>query len=162
MRKYLNARELESATGKLLKEMLLRDCSEGQFPPEGAMELVLGEGTKVRVLGPKGGKASMAFTMNVIAAKRFALFKKIVTSARVAGTGALRMDIQTLNGQLLEAFRMKGVVSEQQSGGRSTPTCLFRRQRRLLRGGWGPSLEDQTSWKSRKRRRKRRNLACRS
>ena len=97
-------------------------------------ELVLGEGTKVRVLGPKGGKASMAFTMNVIAAKRFALFKKIVAGARVPGTGALRMDIQTLNGQLLEAFRMKGVVSE------SSPITP-----RMLEACW-KAMDKSTIW----------------
>ena len=127
-------KDLETPTGTLLKEMLWRDCIEGQLPPQGAMELILGEGTKVRVLGPKGGKASMAFTMNVIAARRFALFKKIVTSARVPGTGALKVDIQTLNGQLLEAFRMKGVVSE------SSPITP-----RMLEACW-KAMDKSTSW----------------
>ena len=54
----------------------------------------------------------MKFTLDVIAAKRFALLKKIVSSARVPETGALRLDIQAINEQLLDAFKMKGVVTK--------------------------------------------------
>ena len=53
----------------------------------------------------------MAFTLNVTAGRRLALLKEIVSSARVPETGALRMDIQVLNGQLVDAFKMKGVVT---------------------------------------------------
>jgi len=104
-------KEFETGSGMLLREMLLRDCIEGQFPPEGAMELVRGEESKIKVLGPKGGVASMKYTLDVIATKRYALLEKILSSARVPETGALRGDIPVISGQLLEAFKMRGVVT---------------------------------------------------
>jgi len=103
--------ELETPSGTLLREMLLRDCIEGQFPPEGAMELVRGEDTKIMVLGPKGGVASMKYTLDVIATKRYTLLGKILSSVRAPDTGTLRLDIHAINEQLLEAFKMRGVVT---------------------------------------------------
>ena len=126
--------ELSTGSGMLLKEMLLRDCIEGQFPPEGAMELVRGEDTKIVILGPKGGVASMGYTLNVIAAKRYALLRKMLSSVRNPETGALRLDIQAINEQLLEIFKMRGIFT------RHSPITL-----RMMEAFWRAE-ERNTAW----------------